>query len=1067
MAGKIVRSPGGSIQLMQNSARSLLKIFKILPGEERVVGLLLGQAFLIGLTRLFHEMAATTLFLAEFNASQLPYVYITVAAIIPVTGWINTRLQSRINFARILLYSLAVYWLLLGGLWVGISLTSSKWAVFASLVWTEVGWVATNLVLWGLASRMLNVRQGKRLFGLIGAGGGVASILGGLMTPILAGWFGVTNLLMIPLGTIALAMVLLVYIARAYPKQVAEEVAEQEETTDIPAQNLRAYIPLIMVVAMISVACFYFIDNIFFRLVEVQYPDEIGMASFLGVYMAVLQFTTLLSGLFLVSWMIGRFGVRAGLLITPLITWIIAVIFAVSGWAIVPFSFLLFLATLNSIVDWTLRDTVFYSSILILHQPLPPSTRSRTQTQMESIAMPIAQGIAGLVLAGMGVVSATALQINWILILLLAGCVVLSYQLGKAYLPVLIEALSRRALKLSESSLVLNDPSSRAILLRELMSPYPEAAIYALNTLVAMDYPLDQEYPALLEHPATTVRREVLKFIEQLKPEGVQDLVHRLLTKEEDPIVRAAGLRALFALTSGQLAEEMESHLNSTDPALMVVAMVTLMNQGRVELEAQLRDLLSSDNPIERRAGLQIISELEQGDRFSNLILTGLKDENMDVRREAMWIAVEMERDELSDAVFSSMNDAHARMIPVEALISKGDRALPLVRQRLLDPSASRAERIGCLRVLARLRNPESIEDILTQLESRDFEIRNQALIALQRCGYRFEAPNPNQFKLALIFEISDAVQTAALQLELDSLGWPILLQNALDFTWRQHKERVFLLLRMLYDSALVLRLRDNLLLDSLEKHAYALEVIDHMLEEEYKPLIMPMLEDIPTTQRLEQWSRRFDILGITELDGTEALLEMPVDYSSGSRTPWMKSCVIQAYAENEEFKFKIYGMSAKNELVRNTLAWATGKKEENMLSVIERVLILKTVSIFKSTPDHLLAEVADLLEEEHLPADQTFIVKDDPASCLYVIVEGAVRIHDGERVFSKLGPRDIVGEMAVLESAPRSASVTTVEATHLLKLDSTPLFELLADRPEVAQGIIQVLAGRLRAMQQ
>ena len=136
------------------------------------------------------------------------------------------------------------------------------------------------------------------------------------------------------------------------------------------------------------------------------------------------------------------------------------------------------------------------------------------------------------------------------------------------------------------------------------------------------------------------------------------------------------------------------------------------------------------------------------------------------------------------------------------------------------------------------------------------------------------------------------------------------------------------------------------------------------------------------------------------------------------------------------------------------------------MLSIIERVLILKTVSIFGETPDHLLAEVADLLEEQHLQRGETFITKGDPATCMYIIVNGEVNIHDGNHLFNQLGPRDIVGEMAVLDAAPRSASVTTIMDTHLLKLDRAPFFELIADRAEVAQGIIRVLAGRLRGAQ-
>ena len=134
------------------------------------------------------------------------------------------------------------------------------------------------------------------------------------------------------------------------------------------------------------------------------------------------------------------------------------------------------------------------------------------------------------------------------------------------------------------------------------------------------------------------------------------------------------------------------------------------------------------------------------------------------------------------------------------------------------------------------------------------------------------------------------------------------------------------------------------------------------------------------------------------------------------------------------------------------------------MLLLVEKVIILKTVSIFAGTPDRTLAEVAALLEEQVLRAGETLFEKGDPGRCMYIIVSGHLRVHDGDQILNDLGERDIVGEMAVLESAPRSASVTAVEETRLLRLDQEPLYELMADHIEVARGIIQVLSSRLRA---
>lgn len=133
-------------------------------------------------------------------------------------------------------------------------------------------------------------------------------------------------------------------------------------------------------------------------------------------------------------------------------------------------------------------------------------------------------------------------------------------------------------------------------------------------------------------------------------------------------------------------------------------------------------------------------------------------------------------------------------------------------------------------------------------------------------------------------------------------------------------------------------------------------------------------------------------------------------------------------------------------------------------LSTIEKVLILKTVSIFAETPDEVLVDVTAILEELDIPMGDTIFAKGDLGACMYIIVDGRVRVHDGERTLDELGAGDVFGEMAVLDAAPRMASATALDPTRLFRLDQDSLYEVMADRIEVVRGIIGVLSGRLRA---
>jgi CRP-like cAMP-binding protein len=132
-------------------------------------------------------------------------------------------------------------------------------------------------------------------------------------------------------------------------------------------------------------------------------------------------------------------------------------------------------------------------------------------------------------------------------------------------------------------------------------------------------------------------------------------------------------------------------------------------------------------------------------------------------------------------------------------------------------------------------------------------------------------------------------------------------------------------------------------------------------------------------------------------------------------------------------------------------------------LLTIERVAVLQRVELFRSVPGHTLAGVARLLEEVRIDAGVTFIERGAIEDWLYVVAEGRVRAHAGERTLAERGPGAVVGELAVLQPAPRSASVTAIEPTLLLRLRRAPFEELLDDRPEIARAVIGSLAKRLQ----
>lgn len=133
------------------------------------------------------------------------------------------------------------------------------------------------------------------------------------------------------------------------------------------------------------------------------------------------------------------------------------------------------------------------------------------------------------------------------------------------------------------------------------------------------------------------------------------------------------------------------------------------------------------------------------------------------------------------------------------------------------------------------------------------------------------------------------------------------------------------------------------------------------------------------------------------------------------------------------------------------------------MSLTVERVLLLKSADVFSEVPEEDLLELAAGVEEIEVRLGERIIEKGELGSSLYIVVDGSVRVHDGDRELRVLGCREIFGELSVLDPQPRSASVTAVEDTLLFRLDERVLYEMMTENQALTRGIIQMLCRRLR----
>lgn len=93
--------------------------------------------------------------------------------------------------------------------------------------------------------------------------------------------------------------------------------------------------------------------------------------------------------------------------------------------------------------------------------------------------------------------------------------------------------------------------------------------------------------------------------------------------------------------------------------------------------------------------------------------------------------------------------------------------------------------------------------------------------------------------------------------------------------------------------------------------------------------------------------------------------------------------------------------------------------------------------------------------------AGEAIIREGDVGDAFYVVTRGGVRVEREGRLLARLGAGDFVGEIALLENRPRTATVYAEADTELMVIPKEDFFKLLAERPEVGSTIMHVMAQR------
>ncbi|MBK9029743.1 MAG: cyclic nucleotide-binding domain-containing protein [Myxococcales bacterium] len=228
----------------------------------------------------------------------------------------------------------------------------------------------------------------------------------------------------------------------------------------------------------------------------------------------------------------------------------------------------------------------------------------------------------------------------------------------------------------------------------------------------------------------------------------------------------------------------------------------------------------------------------------------------------------------------------------------------------------------------------------------------------------------------------------------------------------------------------------------------------------------------------------------IAAMDDTDAMVRQAAVRALGSRArltrellqkaladrePKVRQAAVRAVAGTSSGEYPAADAGALAQTVRgvgNAGVYATldANARVETLTEIERLMLLRQVPMFAELAPDDLDDIAAVVVEHNLQPGGDVCKEGEAGDAVYLLVKGKVRVFTGggdrpERTLSELGPGACIGEMAVFDAAPRSATVRALERTRLLIVPGREFKDLLVERPAISTAIIAELVRRMRGM--
>jgi AAA family ATP:ADP antiporter len=1069
----------------------LNKLLDVESEELKPVLLLLSFSFFLGICVVTYDIGSSTMFLEVYDQKRISEAFLISGLIGVFSTLIFAYYQKRVPFSLLARITLILVLIAITSFSVLLKIFP-EYDVLRYIVFVSLGSInaLTLLCFYGIIGRAFNIRNEKRLTGTVDQGQMFATVIAFFVVFLIPQSVPIVDYFFFSVICMIISFVLYIAFIRRFSTEKLIKINTEEElaaSPDFKQLFNNKYIRLLAQLSLASVVILQFMEFSFFSAGIEEYKevaadgtiyiDDIDLAHFLSGYGTVLTLFNMLFQLIGADRIIEMIGVRLSLLIMPVILGVFTILTALVGGVFgdakydhlfnVNDTFVLFFIfiCLSKIFLQTCIESFEEPIYKNFFLPINSKIRHDVQTKVEGVFRQFSVVVAATFLILFGILSFKLIYFSMVLMLVIAAYAYIVLKLYGEYRSTLQDTLSQQRGEINVND-DKHDKSVKAILLNELNT---ESDIRIINTL-KMTERLD---PALLEktiydytnHASEKVRKYVFNKIEEIKLLSSSETLKDVLDKKETTI--ETKLLAEHALAS---LNEVEKMVSSPD---------------------QILRLSRSKNPIDKELAVKLIRN-HFNDEMARQLFDLMRESNPKVRKSALLTAGTIQLTQYWMLLIDNLalpSFANAASSGIQYI---GEKIIPTLDLAFYKTGQNLQTKIRIIQVYSKIGGEKAIEALWTKISYPDRKIVSEALLALRNLGYIASEERASKIKQLLIEEIAFCAWKIAALVEIHENINPTPLREALLEEIDLNDENVFMLLSLIYHQASVKLVEENIKSRTVEGVLYAIELLDVFLDDELKPMLVPLLDQISVAEKLEKLQQFFP----REAYNSRAILLHLINKDYNEINRWTKVCTINKMAQlklksvddtlianlfnpdkliREMTASVIYGISPSMYHSLSLRIPEKHKKElDNLiisdkvksvkLRMFDRVIFLKSIPVFSNIPGLLLAAMADHIEEVHLKYGEVLYQNSfngsQPVSIVY---KGKIRLTDKDGIVDgEYGEKYILGDELILDSDQVDLTVTAAEETTIFRIDKDRFFDIVSSYYVLSRAVIPALNNEL-----